>query len=109
MDMVVKRFEVYWVKLDPTVGSEIRKTRPCVVISNNEANKGLNTVIIAPFTSTTKDYPTWIRTNFMNKNGCINLDHIRSVDKSRLQKKIGVIDNETKFLVLQTLQEMFEE
>ncbi len=107
--MVVKRFEVYWVILDPTIGSEIRKTRPCIIISNNEANKNLNTVIIAPFTSTTKLYPTWVSTNFMNRNGCINLDQIRSIDKSRLKRKLGVLDRATQLQVLMILQEMFEE
>ena len=107
--MVVKRFEVYWVNLDPTIGSEIRKTRPCIILSNNEANKNLNTVIIAPFTSITKAYPTWVRTNFMNRNGCINLDQIRTVDKSRLKRKLGVLDRATQFQVLMKLQEMFEE
>jgi mRNA interferase MazF len=109
MGMVVNRFEVYWVNLDPTVGNEIRKTRPCVVISNNEANRGLRTVIIAPITSTIKNYPTWIRTSLLKRKACINLDQIRSVDKSRLIKKIGIVNDETKFLILETLQEMFEE
>ena len=108
MGMVVKRFEVYWVALDPTVGSEIRKTRPCVIISNNQANKGLRTVIIAPFTSAKKDYPSWVKTNFMEREGSINLDQIRVVDKSRLKKKIGSINSVTQSLLLQTLQEMFE-
>ncbi len=107
--MVVKRFEVYWVKLDPSIGSEIRKTRPCVIISNNEANKNLNTVIIAPFTSTIKEYPTWVKTNLMNRNGCINLDQIRTVDKSRLKRKIGVLNRASQLQVLIILQEMFEE
>jgi len=109
MGIVVKRFEVYWASLDPTVGSEIRKTRPCVVVSNNEANRGLRTVIIAPFTSARKDYPSWVKTNFMEREGSINLDQIRVVDKSRLKKKIGSINRATQTLILQTLQEMFEE
>ena len=86
--MVVKRFEVYWASLDPTVGSKIRKTHPCVVVSNHEANRGLRTVIIAPFTSARKDYPSWVKTNFMEREGSINLDQIRVVDKSRLKKKL---------------------
>ena len=107
--MVVKRFEVYWVNLDPTIGSELKKTRPCVVISSNEANKGLRTVLIAPFTSTQKDYPTWVKTNFMKRDGSINLDQIRVIDKSRLKKKIGVVNETTRSRILLTLQEMFEE
>ena len=72
--LVVKRFEVFWVSLDPTVGSEIRKTRPCVIISPDELNKNLRTVLVAPLTSTIKNFPTWIRTRFEKKEGCIVLD-----------------------------------
>lgn len=104
---MVKQFEVYLITLDPTRGSEIKKTRPCVVISPNEMH-GLNTVIIAPMTSTCKLYPTRIPLSFSNKEGYIVLDQIRTVDKSSLAKWLGTIDTETARNVLKTLQEMFD-
>jgi mRNA interferase MazF len=103
---MVKQFEVYLINLDPTTGSEIKKTRPCVVISPNEMH-GLNTVIIAPMTSTCKIYPTRIPLCFDQKEGYIVLDQIRTVDKLRLVKLMGKIEKETARNVLATLQEMF--
>ncbi len=103
---MVKQFEVYLINLDPTTGSEIKKTRPCVVISPNEMH-GLNTVIIAPMTSTCKIYPTRIPVFFEKKEEYIVLDQIRTVDKSRLVKFLGKIEKETDYHVLATLQEMF--
>lgn len=103
---MVRQFEVYLINLDPTTGSEIKKTRPCVVISPNEMD-GLNTVIIAPLTSTCKIYPTRIPVYFEKKEGYIVLDQIRTVDKSRLVKLLGKIEKETAHNVLATLQEMF--
>lgn len=83
---MVNRFDVYLVALDPTLGSEIKKTRPCVVISPDEMNRHLNTVIIAPLTSTRKKYPTRVGLSFQGKKGDIVLDQIRTVDKKRLVK-----------------------
>jgi mRNA interferase MazF len=103
---MVKQFEVYLINLDPTTGSEIKKTRPCVVISPNEMHR-LNTVIIAPMTSTCKLYPTRIPVSFEKKDGYIVLDQIRTVDKSRLVKLLGTIDKKTAHEVLKILQEMF--
>lgn len=103
---MVNQFEVYLINLDPTTGSEIKKTRPCVVISPNEMH-GLNPVIIAPMTSTCKIYPTRIPVSFEKKEGYIVLDQIRAVDKSRLVKLLGKIEKETACNVLATLQEMF--
>ena len=103
---MVKRFEVYLITLDPTKGSEIKKTRPCVVISPNEMHN-LNTVIIAPMTSTCELYPTRIPVHFSNKDGYIVLDQIRTVDKSRLVKVLGTVDQKTSDDVLKLLQEMF--
>lgn len=103
---MVKQFEVYLINLDPTTGSEIKKTRPCVVISPNEMH-ALNTVIIAPMTSSCKLYPTRIPVFFEKKEGYIVLDQIRTVDKSRLIKMLGTIGKETAHNVLKTLQEMF--
>ena len=83
-----QREEVWLVSLEPTIGSEIKKTRPCVIISPNETNRLLRTVIVAPLTSTIKNYPTRIVINFQNRQSSVVLDQIRTVDKSRLTKKI---------------------
>lgn len=103
----VRRHEVHLISLDSTKGSEIRKTRPCVVISPNEMNKHIKTVIIAPMTSTIKNYPTRVTTTFQGKKGQIVLDQIRTVDKSRLIKNLGSISSTAEEKVLNTLQEMF--
>ncbi|MCU0339089.1 MAG: type II toxin-antitoxin system PemK/MazF family toxin [Spirosomaceae bacterium] len=105
--MVVLRFDVWLVNLDPTLGSEISKTRPCVVISPNESNKFLNTVTVAALTSTRKAYPTRVDCVFEAKAGQVALDQIRSVDKVRLVKKIGVLDTVTSKSVCVTLQDLF--
>ncbi len=105
--MVIKRFEIWLVALDPTLGSEIQKTRPCVIISPNEMNL-LRTVIIAPLTSKGFDFPMRIKINFEDKEGLILLDQIRSVDKQRLVKKIGTIEPKTAEDICLKLQEIFE-
>ena len=103
----VRRFEVHLISLDPTKGSEIRKTRPCVIISPNEMNKHIRTIIIAPMTSTIKNYPTRVTTTFQGKKGQVVLDQIRTVDKSRLIKNLGSISSSAEKKVLSVLQEMF--
>jgi len=103
----VRRFEVHLISLEPTKGSEIRKTRPCVIISPDEMNKHIRTVIIAPMTSTIKNYPTRVTTTFQGKKGQIVLDQIRTVDKRRLIKKLGSISSSAEEKVLSVLQEMF--
>jgi len=103
----VKRFEVHLISLDPTKGSEIRKTRPCLIISPDEMNKHIRTVIIAPMTSTIKNYPTRVTTTFQGKKGQIVLDQIRTVDKGRLIKNLGTISKAAEDKVLGVLQEMF--
>ncbi|MDB5014887.1 MAG: transcriptional modulator of MazE/toxin, MazF [Daejeonella sp.] len=108
MDMVVKRFEIYFVDLDPTIGSEIKKIRPCLVISSDDVNRMLNTVIVAPITSTIKNYPTRINCVIENRNGQAALDQLRAVDKARLGRSAGKLDRKTSDLVLYTLQEMFK-
>jgi len=105
--VVVARFDVYLVNLDPTHGHEIRKTRPCVVISPNEMNHHINTVIVAPMTTQGRDYPTRVALRFQRKNGQIVLDQIRTVDKARLVKRLGKIDKATANRTLAILQEMF--
>jgi mRNA interferase MazF len=105
--MVVKRFEVYLVSLDPTVGREIRKTRPCLVISPDESNRYIATVIVAPMTTKGRDYPTRVNCPFNGKDGQVVLDQIRTIDKSRLVHKLGEIDLKTRTDVLSVLAEMF--
>ena len=108
MDMVnVKRFDIWLVRLNPTLGSEINKARPCLIISPDEANKYLRTVTIIPLTSTLKKYPTRIGCTFDNKRGQLAIDQIRSIDKDRLIKKLGVLDEETSILVCSVILETF--
>ncbi|MFH1983493.1 MAG: type II toxin-antitoxin system PemK/MazF family toxin [Pseudomonadota bacterium] len=107
MAMVAKRFDVFLVSLDPTAGSEIRKTRPCLIVSPDEMNLHIQTVIIAPMTTAGRDYPTRVSCRFKRKHGQIVLDQIRTVDKSRLIKKLGSIDPETQTAVLSVLQRLF--
>ena len=105
--MVIKRFDVYLVNLDPTVGSEIRKSRPCLIVSPDEMNRYIGTVIIAPMTTKGRDYPTRVLCTFKGKNGQVVLDQVRIVDKSRLIQKLGRIDNQTQEDVLSVLAELF--
>lgn len=107
--MVVKRFEVYLVNLDPTVGSEIKKTRPCLIVSPDEMNRYISTVIIAPMTTKGRDYPTRVMCKFEGKRGQVVLDQLRTVDKKRLVKKLGRVEKKTQQSVLSTLAEMFSE
>jgi len=106
---VFSRFEVYFVNLDPTIGSEIKKTRPCVIISPNEMNHNISTLIIAPLTSKLKNYPTRVSCKVEGKQGQIVLDQIRAVDKSRLVKIIDTLNKVTQIKVLNILKEMFSE
>jgi len=105
--VVVNRFDVVLINLDPTVGSEIKKTRPCLVISPDEMNRHIRTVIIAPMTSARKDYPTRVSCRFKKKEGQIVLDQIRTVDKARLVKKLGAIDANAQLKVMSVLQKLF--
>ena len=105
--MVVKRFDVYLVNLDPTIGSEIQITRPCLVISPDEMNRNIRTVIIAPMTSAQKEYPTRVSCTFRKKQGQIVLDQMRTVDKARLIQKLGTIDSKAQLDVISVLQRLF--
>jgi mRNA interferase MazF len=107
MAMVINRFDVYLINLDPTVGSEIKKTRPCLIISPNEMNLHIRTVIVAPMTTAGKDYPTRVPCTFKKKMGQIVLDQIRTIDKKRLIKKLGMIDPGTQSEVISVLQRLF--
>jgi mRNA interferase MazF len=107
MAMEVKRFEVYLINLDPTVGHEITKSRPCLVISPDEMNRYISTVIVAPMTTKGRDYPTRVPCTFQGKEGQVVIDQIRTVDKIRLIKRLGKIDSETQADVFSVLSELF--
>lgn len=105
--MEVKRFDVFLINLDPTVGHEIKKTRPCVVISPDEMNSFISTVIVAPMTTKNRRYPTRVGCKFKGKHAEIVLDQIRTVDKERLVKHLGIIEAPARRKTLAVLQEMF--
>lgn len=107
MVVVVRRFDVYLVNLDPTVGSEIKKTRPCVVISPDEMNRHIRTIIIAPLTSKGRPYPTRVDCRFDDRDGQVVLDQIRTVDKARLVRKLGTVPDPVQAEILAGLAELF--
>jgi mRNA interferase MazF len=109
MGVEIARFDVYLVTLDPTIGSEIQKTRPCLVISPDEINRYVRTIIIAPMTTKGQPYPTRIQCTFQGTIGQIVLDQIRTVDKSRFVRKLGTLDKRTGTKVLSVLQTIFTE
>lgn len=109
MAVVVRRFDVYLINLDPTTGSEIKKTRPCLVISPDEMNAHIATVIVAPMTTKGRDYPTRVGCRFQGKDGQIVLDQIRTIDKTRLMRRLGKVTPEEGQAVLAVLMEMFAE
>lgn len=102
-----KQFEVYLVNLAPTIGAEIQKTRPCLIVSPNEMNEYIRTVIIAPMTTRIRNYPTRVTVTFAGKTGCVALDQIRTVDKQRLVSKLGELETKNRTQVLDVLVEMF--
>ena len=106
MGMVIYQYDVLLINLDPTVGHEIKKVRPCLVISPNEMNESIQTVIIAPMTTKSHKYPTRIQVNFENKEERIVLDQIRTVDRKRLIKRLGKIKKKEIEEVKSALQEM---
>ena len=106
--MVTARFEVLLVRLDPTEGHEIRKTRPCLVVSPDDMNENLGTVIVAPMTTQGQAYPSRVPVTFGGKSGQIVLDQLRTVDRSRLLRRLGKIGEPTGQKVLALLGEMFE-
>ena len=105
--MVVRRFDVWLVNLDPTIGREIRKTRPALIVSPDEMNEAISTVIIAPMTTKGRDYPTRVPCAFQGKSGQVVLDQLRTVDRQRLVKQLGMIDTGTAETVLEKLAELF--
>ncbi len=104
---MVTRYSVVLVELDPTRGSELQKTRPCVVVSPTDINMRLRTVVIAPITSTVKKYPTRIPINQENVQGSIAIDQIRTIDKSRIVAQTSLLDDQTAMLVSDRLVEFF--
>jgi mRNA interferase MazF len=104
--MTVKQYEIYWAKLDPTIGSEIQKTRPCVVITPDEMNNSIDTIIIAPLTTKSHNFPTRLRTTVEGKECWIIIDQIRSIDKSRLKEKIGELDQKDILKLKNIINEM---
>lgn len=105
--MVVRRFDVFLVPLDPSVGSEMQKTRPCVVVSPDPINRHLRAVIIAPLTSRRHSYPFRIPCRFQGRNGEVAIDQLRAVDKSRLVRRLGRLGPKTQVAILQALAQMF--
>ncbi len=103
---VFRRFDVWLVSLDPTIGREIKKTRPCVIISPEEMS-ALSTVLVAPLTTQGFEFPTRIKCHFQDQSGLILLDHMRAVDKKRLLKKLGHIEQTIAQKLCEILQEMF--
>jgi mRNA interferase MazF len=101
------RFDILLVSLDPSQGYEIKKTRPCVVVSPNEMNKYIRTIIIAPMTSKIRNYPTRVPITFEGTEGDVVLDQIRTIVKSRVIKKLGTLDAKTASLVLEALNKIF--
>jgi mRNA interferase MazF len=107
--VVVQRFEVYLVTLDPTIGSEIQKTRPCVVVSPDDMNRHLATVIVAPLTTRGRLYPMRVSCRFQGRDGQVVLDQLRTVDKVRLVRRLGNLSLATQVSILRVLADMFAE
>jgi mRNA interferase MazF len=100
------QYDVYLINLDPTIGHEIKKKRPCLIISPDEMNDNLQTVIVAPMTTKSHDYPSRIKVDFQNKTGWIVLDQMRTIDKSRLTRKLGEVDKKTVQKIKSVIKEM---
>jgi len=103
----VNRFDVFIVNLDPTVGSEIRKSRPCVVVSPDETNRHIRTVVVAPLTTAGRPYPSRVPVRFAGKDGQVVSDQLRTVDKARLAKRLGALGGDEAAAVLDVLREFF--
>lgn len=104
--MVIRQYDIHLVNLDPTVGHEIRKTRPCAILSPDEMNRNISTVLIAPMTTVGREYPTRVPLAFDGKEGFVVLDQIRSVDRRRLVKRLGRLDAATVTRVKDVIREM---
>jgi mRNA interferase MazF len=104
--MVIYQYDIFWVDLNPTMGHEIKKVRPCVVLSPDEMNFNIDTIIIAPMTTKSRNYPTRIKIEFEKKTGSIVLDQIRAIDKIRLKEKSGHLKESEILEVKNILKEM---
>jgi len=104
--LVINQYEIFWVNLDPTIGHEIKKIRPCVIISPDEMNNNIDTVIIAPITSKSKNYPTRLKISLEKKDGWIVLDQIRTIDKQRLKDKLGKLEESETLKIKNVLKKM---
>lgn len=104
--MVINQYEIFWVNLDPTIGHEIKKIRPCVIISPDEMNNNIDTVIVAPITSKSKNYPTRLKISLEKKDGWIVLDQIRTIDKQRLKDKLGKLEESETLKIKNVLKKM---
>ena len=102
-----RRFDIYWVNLDPTIGTEVKKIRPSIIISPDELNEHLGNVIILPITSTIKKWPFRVAINHQGKKGEVMLEQIRSISKQRLYKQDGKVNSKTQIAIIERLQEMF--
>ena len=105
--MIVQQYHIFIVNLDPTIGSEIKKTRPCVIISPDEMNKYVDTVVIAPITSQSKNYPTRVKINLEGQENWVVIDQIRTIDKSRLTNKIGLLSQKETESIKHVIKETF--
>ena len=105
--MELKQYEIVLVNLDPTIGSEMKKTRPCVIISPNEMNKYLQTIIVAPMTSSSKYYPTRIEVKHNKTKGWVVIDQIRTIDRKRVAKILGALTEKEIDKVKSVIQETF--
>jgi mRNA interferase MazF len=103
----VSRFDVFLVNLDPTVGSEIRKSRPCVVVSPDEMNRHVRTVVVAPLTTAGRPYPSRVPVCFAGKRGQVVIDQLRTVDKARLAKRLGALEPPEAAAILDVVREFF--
>ncbi len=104
--MRITQYSIYLLNLDPTVGHEIKKTRPCIVISPDEMNRHLETIMIAPMTTKSRDYPTRVKVDLLGKTSWIVLDQIRTVDRQRFLKKLGCLDEDSIVKVKETIKVM---
>lgn len=105
--MEVARFDVFLMILDPTIGSEIRRARPCVIVSPDEMNRHLRTVIVAPMTTARRSYPSRVETRFQDKRGQIVVDQLRTIDRARLARRLGTLSADETDAVLKVLHELF--
>lgn len=106
-NVVISQFDVVLVNLDPTMGSEVRKTRPCAVISPDEMNQQLNTVVVAPMTSTSKPYPSRVQVQSGDRVGWVMLDQVRAIDRQRVVKVLGALSTDESIKIRQVIKELF--